>query len=180
VVNDVDGCAVLHRVIGATVMILSNRPMLYQHVGLDDPDPALTGMLWELSAMLAERGHVQRVLDELVAVRDALPPDAEPLPDATDRIAFGQARLEQLTGAIDFHDDQVDVLASRVHDFVQQQAAVDRYHTALRNSDFLIDQNSGPVVAPSAAADLTERIAAVLEAYHDLTTDRGADDHGPA
>jgi hypothetical protein len=176
-VNDVAGCAVLHRVVGATVMILSNRPMLYQHVGLDDPDPALTGMLWELSAILAERGHVRRVLDELVAVQDALPPDAEPLPDATDRIAFGHARLEELTGAIDFYKDQVDVLASRVHDFVQQQAAVDRYHSALRNSDFLIDPGSRPVVAPSAAADLTERIAAVLDAYHDLTTDRHANDH---
>ncbi|MDP9793760.1 hypothetical protein J2S43_002272 [Catenuloplanes nepalensis] len=160
-VPDADGCATLHRFLEATVLILDHAPMLHQHVGLDDPSPALSGTLWELSAVLAERAHVQSVLDDLTA----LPPGAGP----ADRMMASQARVAELTGVADSYMEQIEALASGVRDFAEQQAVADRYRSALRNSEFLAEADPGPVAAPSGAAELTERMTAVLDAYRDLT-----------
>ncbi|GAA3220118.1 hypothetical protein ACFO1B_17605 [Dactylosporangium siamense] len=137
-----------------------------------DIGPALDRARWGLAVLLVRRAGTDRALKDLDEAVRGLPERAPLRAEVADRRAEIRARHDELTGAIAERLGALHRLAEISGEHAHQQHRTEQVRGALRRARRVDD---GDPFAPDAVAEVAERTAAVLAAYHELSALPGPD-----
>lgn len=149
-------------------------PSLAATVGVEDPSPTLARALWELAAALVQRRALSGTQLELTqAMRSGLPAGSAAYADVESRLAQVEAAYQHLDADVDRDLGRLRALRNEVEVFVRQQAALRQSEAVIRKADqVMADVASTYRPASDDTANVTDRLAAVLGAYRELTEGR--------
>lgn len=157
-------------------------PQLQEAVAVEDPAPILAAAVWALAGTLVQRAAVNDTIQALNQAAALVGPDSSVKAEITARLVHAEQIRQDLDQDRRRRLTAVNALAVQVGQFVRQRQAAAAARTVVRDADRLLGSMRPPQIPPDdPAADLTERTAAVLAAYHELAnTDalHGASDSG--
>jgi hypothetical protein len=172
VLRDAEQTGAFTTALRACDQVVDAWPEIGTMVGVSDPGPVLARALWTLSEVLVSRGALREQRDEIELARTDLPAGTEVWREVEDRAA----RLDTSLAAF---DEQVATrlaafadLAGHCQRYVREERAITRAREVVRRADQALGETLAPVdgaLEPGRA--LTDRTAAVLDAYRELTRD---------